>query len=89
VLIVSVDEINEPPSFSVFPNPSNDVFNVQMNKFKNMQMKVYNISGECIYQQIGKSTNLQIDLSSQPNGIYFLQMQTEQGISTQKLIIQK
>jgi hypothetical protein len=31
----------------------------------------------------------EIDLSKEPNGIYFLQLKIEQGIATKKLIINK
>ena len=90
---LSTTAVNELPSsdfnFQVYPNPTSEVFNLKMSQFENVQIKIYNIYGECIHQQISKSTNQQIDLSSQPNGIYFLQLKTEQGVITKKIIIQK
>ncbi|MBI4931357.1 MAG: PKD domain-containing protein [Bacteroidetes bacterium] len=75
--------------YSIYPNPTSGVFNMQMSRFENVQMKIYNVYGECIYQQICTSAHQQIDLSSQSSGIYFLHLKTEQGIITKKIIINK
>ena len=71
----------------IYPNPSNGRFNLQMSKSENVQIKIYDVIGECIYQHIGTSANQQIDLSAAKNGIYFLQLKTEQGVATKKLVI--
>ncbi len=80
--------ISNENSFTIFPNPTNGDFNLKINQFKNVQIKIYNVFGECIYQNICLSHNLQIDLSSQAKGIYFVQLKTEQGTINKKLIIQ-
>ncbi|MBI4945196.1 MAG: T9SS type A sorting domain-containing protein [Bacteroidetes bacterium] len=85
----AVNAITEPLAILVYPNPTTGKANVQMSKLENVQIKIYDVLGEYIYQHIGTFSNLQIDLSSQPNGIYFLKMKTEQGIVNQKLIINK
>ena len=78
--------------FVVFPNPTNGKFNVAISQLANFKMKnieIYNVVGECIHRQIAKSANLQIDLSEVSNGIYFIQMKSESGVVTHKIIIQK
>ena len=72
---------------SAYPNPSNGVFNLKTDKAENAQIKIYNMYGEYIYEQNFKSSNQQIDLSSQPNGVYFLQLKTAAGNSIKKVII--
>lgn len=84
-----VTEITEPLNISIFPNPSFGIFNLQKNKFENMQIKIYNDYGKCIYQQIIQSANQQIDLSMQPNGIYFLNIETKNETVSKKIIINK
>ncbi|HEY4797819.1 MAG TPA: T9SS type A sorting domain-containing protein [Bacteroidia bacterium] len=77
--------------FSVFPNPSNGKFNLSISQFENFTMKdlsVYNLYGEKVSAvdfQIISSANCQIDLSSQPNGVYFLKI----GNAVRKIVMQK
>jgi hypothetical protein len=44
--------------------------------------------GEKVYSktQLPQSTQLTINLSAQAAGIYFLQLKTEQGIATKKIV---
>ncbi|MGZ6555163.1 MAG: T9SS type A sorting domain-containing protein, partial [Bacteroidia bacterium] len=65
---------------AIYPNPSNGVFNLKMNEpenLKNLDLKVYNILGECIFQLINQrigTSNLQIDLTNQVNGLYLIKI---------------
>jgi hypothetical protein len=88
-LLLGINSVSNNNSFNISPNPSKGKFNVQVNKFENVQIKIYDILGECVYQQIGKYVNLQIDLSTAPNGIYFLHLKTEQGSATKKIVVMK
>ena len=81
---------NEKIEINIFPNPSNGKVNVQMSGYENvlMHVQVYNVLGVCIYQQTRTSENPQIDLSSQPKGIYFYRVTTEKGVGAGKIVIQ-
>jgi len=70
----------------IFPNPTSGVFNVQMRQFEGVQMKIYNVFGECIHRQTIKSVNQQIDLSEAKSGIYFLQLKTSEGTVVKKIV---
>jgi|GEM_PF-4985129 len=74
---------------AVFPNPASGVFQIANTNYKVSNIEVYNVLGECIHQHIGTFSNLQIDLSNQPNGIYFLKIKTEKGTISKKIIINK
>ena len=80
---------------SVFPNPSNGVFTLQMRAEKQSGEKiieVYNMLGEKVYSQIPiLNTQYSIDISSQPSGVYLYRVITETGnvVSTGKLVIEK
>ena len=89
--LTSVTNTENPSNqIKIFPNPNNGKFNVQMSKFENIKMEIYNVFGECIDKQIFKSANEQIDLSNVSDGIYFLRMTSEQGATySQKFIISK
>lgn len=83
---IGIDEFSSATNFIVYPNPSAGVLTVEVEKFENKQLKVYNVLGECILQQAVSASNFQIDLSNQINGIYLLQLETG-GISLSKRVI--
>lgn len=73
--------------FIVYPNPTNGLFTLQMSKVEQVQVKIFNVIGECVYQNISISSNQQIDLTSQLSGIYTMQLRTEQGVINKKIVI--
>jgi PKD repeat protein len=92
--VTVVTSVNEPGLFSSInssPNPTNGVFQIQITGDRGSQYKVeiYNLLGEKIYNSIICSLKSIIDISTQPSGVYFLNVKTEKGFIAQKLIIQK
>ncbi|MBI3501326.1 MAG: T9SS type A sorting domain-containing protein [Bacteroidetes bacterium] len=77
-------------SVNVFPNPSPDGrFAVNSSQFNIKRADVYNVMGETVYSAIQPFNHTTIDISNQPQGIYFLQVKTENGIANKKIIINK
>lgn len=77
---------------SVYPNPSNGLFNILLNQelSSNATIGVYDIVGNQIKSiPIQKGKRLQIDLSGFASGTYFLNINSENKRSTQKLILIK
>ncbi len=68
---------------SVFPNPSNGF--ITIDGVKNGVITVTDVSGKIIYQN---SLMNQIDISGNMKGIYFLTIKNEDGIFTQKILLQ-
>ncbi|HEY4798390.1 MAG TPA: T9SS type A sorting domain-containing protein, partial [Bacteroidia bacterium] len=83
-----VNNIEDESSISIFPNPTDGKINLSMSQFENTTIKIYNLVGECIHSQIITSPTSQIDLTSQSDGIYFLQTNSGGKHFTSKLIIQ-
>ena len=54
-----------------------------------MSLRVYNIIGEKIYQSETTNLTTEIDLSNQPNGIYFINLKTKEGMVSKKIIINR
>jgi hypothetical protein len=83
-----LSEIQEPFSFSVYPNPAKDQFSVVV---ENDEVKVEGIS---ILDNHGRLVKLaaanfnQINVSDLVSGVYIVQITTDKGLSTQKLIIE-
>ena len=89
---------NLPPttySMTVYPNPSNGVFTVSIRNYEleiTNSVEVYNILGEKVYSQFNnQQTTFNIDLSNQPNEVYFYRVIANTGelIGEGKLVIQK
>jgi uncharacterized protein (TIGR02145 family) len=70
-------------AFKVYPNPSNGIYQLEGEGV----VSVYNSLGEIVLTEAinGKA---QIDIASQPKGIYFLQFEENNGIQTSKLVKQ-
>ena len=74
--------------FRAYPDPSNGIFTIKNENGRINLISIYNTIGEIIFQSTILNPQSTIDLSSQPNGIYFLQLKTEAGIVNKKIIIQ-
>ena len=77
----------------LYPNPTNGIFKIQANSHQPLvisQIEIYNVFGEKVYttnnELINHST---IDISDQPNGIYFLNILSNNKLFSKKIIIQK
>ena len=75
---------------SIFPNPNNGIFFIK-SELDIFSVQVVNILGEQVYSSGIRTFNSKtsVDLSKQMNGVYFLQVKTEKGNATKKIIIQK
>jgi hypothetical protein len=91
--ITGVYEPSASSAISVFPNPNNGKFQCSLlnNKQTIKEIKIYNLLGEVVYRSPNSETLMPntIDISSQAEGIYFLQVKTEEGSDVKKIIIQK
>lgn len=78
-------------SFKIYPNPSQGIFNfVFANDLKNPHMEIYNALGQKVGMVAGGiGSSIQVDLSSQANGIYFIHFKSVSGTTMQKLIINR
>jgi hypothetical protein len=81
-------------NLEIYPNPSRDVFNVSFTSDtrQNLKVRILNLIGEELINEnleqfIGEYTK-QIDLNNNAKGIYFLEIETNDGIINKKLILQ-
>ena len=78
----------------IYPNPSRDVFNISFTSedVQSLKVRVLNVIGdelinENLEQFVGEYTKA-IDLTKNAKGIYFLEIETNDGIINKKLILQ-
>ena len=88
---VAVHELSNEESISVYPNPANGRFSVSTQTLKQVQgdIVIYNVLGEKIFQSTIFNSQSTVDISSQPNGVYFLQLKTEEGLLVKKITLNK
>ena len=82
--------------FTIYPNPSSGQFHIQVgnrlalgNEYK---LEIYNIVGELVHStsNLKPQTSNEIDLSSQPNGIYFYSVSNKNNVhQSGKFILNK
>ena len=83
--LVSVDEeLERGDGFTVFPNPSEGQVALRFNMNVSSTIRVYDAVGKLVFTQTSQSQTVSVDLPEA--GIYFLQVETEAGIFTEKLI---
>ena len=81
-------------NLEIYPNPSRDIFNVSFtsNTKQDLRVRILNIIGEELINEnleqfIGEYTK-QINLVDNAKGIYFLEIETNNGLINKKLILQ-
>jgi len=90
----SIEELNI-NKLSIYPNPSNDVFNIVFNSNtkQDIDLRIHNVLGEVIFTEtlteFSGDYNRTVDMTPYPNAIYILQLSTKDGTSTKKLVLEK
>jgi ELWxxDGT repeat protein len=76
-------------NFTVFPNPTSEKITIQSNNqpFENASVTLTNSIGQIILKKENvNSTTINLDISSQPSGIYFISIENQGAKTTQKII---
>ena len=81
---VNISEIEN--TISIYPNPSNGTFTIQNNELQIKNIQIIDITGKVIHNQQFVVPSSQFSIKEK--GIYFIKLQTENKILTQKIIIQ-
>ena len=77
---------------AIYPNPTKDNFSIDFSILKQASiLRIFNTIGEEIYtEEIAASTTIKdINTSNWTNGIYIIEVETKEGVNTQKLLIEK
>lgn len=80
----------------IYPNPNNGIFNIQLPKEERegVRITVTNLMGQVVANlkseiQNPQSEILPVDLTNQPSGIYFINVETEKGIIVRKVTVER
>ena len=85
-------ESNGVIDFSLYPNPSNGIFNVKLNagKAENVTVSVFDITGKLVYKKaLQNEHTFSVDISDKANGAYVLKVQLGDNHSQMRIVKNK
>jgi hypothetical protein len=83
----SIKEVKQNPTFSMYPNPVDDVVSITMNNSKSGTVKIVDLVGNVVYNEDIYSPS-KINVSEFKNGIYFVTIEAEGvKLSSRKLVV--
>jgi len=81
------------PSFKTYPNPTtNGILTLDFGKqqIENAKIEIFNIIGNLIFaEEVSQLSKYNVDLSSQPSGSYFLNVKSDAGNISKRIVINK
>ncbi|MBL4655825.1 MAG: T9SS type A sorting domain-containing protein [Bacteroidia bacterium] len=82
------DQILPSSKIIIYPNPATHNLTVDFGDLKVEEIRLINAIGQVIYsEKISKPTIHQLDISEYNNGIYFLEILSQQGIIRKEVIL--
>lgn len=72
----------------IYPNPSNGIFNVEMETTGVVNLSVMDMAGKVVHAESYVSAVLRLDLSALQTGVYILKLETNDGWAISKLILE-
>jgi len=93
-IIIDINETLSSDHISIYPNPITNIANIEFNLFKRNEVNiaVYDILGKQIknlYQgeMMSGANNIQVDVSTLNEGVYFVKLQMNNQVITKKIMI--
>ncbi len=77
-------------AINIYPNPTSGIINIhsdQPEMFKNAGMIIFTPEGNVVEQRNWNGDDLAIDLTALPKGVYFLKVQTTNGVGMKKFLV--
>ncbi|MCX6352789.1 MAG: M4 family metallopeptidase [Bacteroidetes bacterium] len=90
----SIEEATTNFQFNIYPNPANDVLNIEFANtnvagFQNLprlEVSIFNTLGQKVYEAKGKQSSHQLDLKNIPSGVYMVQVISGRSIVTKQVV---
>lgn len=86
--LLGIQNIEQLDNFKIYPNPANDVVYISTPNETINQINVYDITGRLLKSQNGNNENEIISLQELPSAMYLMDVKTQQGSKTIKIIKQ-
>jgi hypothetical protein len=74
--------------YRIYPNPASDQFNIEFDEITPQNIRIFNTNGSLQRVSMERNGDLfRFNTSHLPSGLYMIQIQTEEGMITEKLLI--
>lgn len=78
---------NDLNNISIYPNPTNNIVYVNLTNIENLEtITLRDVTGRIIAQNGNPNGTVQFDLSNEANGVYFINIESENGFVTKKVV---
>lgn len=81
--LLGIDQLSK-VDFNVFPNPVNSTLFISSENLQIERLTIFSMSGQIVFSK--KNTTNSVDVSGLSEGVYFVEILSEEGISVQKFI---
>jgi hypothetical protein len=87
LMSVGVDTNTENRTVNIYPNPSDDLINIEVGEKHHATIEIYNVSGRLVYSKELNSKVEKIDLSGFSRGMYLVKVSQEQDVKVGKVVV--
>lgn len=85
-LLISTTQVNDIPGLELFPNPVEDILNINIKDFAIKEVAVFDINGKEILRKTNDTNHIQINTTDLQKGTYLIQIQTKDEMTTRKFV---
>jgi hypothetical protein len=87
-ICLGTGKVHRTDEITIYPNPNNGVFNVDMPSGESCEISIFNSLGEIIFKtRSDDQPQITLDLQKEQAGIYFMHMVTQNDLKVFKLVI--
>ena len=85
--VMTLNALKENNIIDIYPNPANDIVNIEIENPDNATIEIYNVSGRLVFSRKLNSGAGKIDISGLLEGMYFVKVSNGNNVSIEKLIV--
>jgi hypothetical protein len=83
--VLSTEEFNTNQGIKLYPNPTKDHVYIEAAAVIE-SVEIYDVQGRVVSKENYKIKNVELNLSNQAKGIYFVKIKTAKGVTTEKIV---
>jgi hypothetical protein len=77
----------ENSTIDIYPNPSDDIINIEIQNINDAILEIYTVSGNLIYTKKLNSKSEKIDISAFSSGVYIVKVKHDKVVYVRKVIV--